>query len=67
MSPTNDSYLNTKQAAAYTGFAVNTLEKLRCTGDKGPSFRKVRRNVFYLKSELDLWMGNPYKCTVDYA
>jgi len=67
MSSTTDYYLNTKQAAEYTGFAPNTLEKLRSTSDKGPPFKKVGRKVLYLKSEIDRWIGTSHRCTVDYV
>lgn len=49
--------LDTAQAAAYTGLAPNTLEKLRCVGG-GPRFvRYGRRAVRYLKADIDHWLA----------
>ena len=49
--------LDTAQAAAYTGLAQNTLEKLRCIGG-GPRFvRYGRRAVRYLKVDVDQWLA----------
>ena len=49
--------LDTAQAAAYTGLAQNTLEKLRCIGG-GPRFvRYGRRAVRYLKADVDQWLA----------
>ena len=48
---------NTDQAAAYTGLAPATLERLRCTGG-GPRFvRYGRKAVRYLRSDLDAFMA----------
>ena len=47
----------TEQAAAYTGLAAATLERLRCTGN-GPRFvRYGRKAVRYLVADLDAWMA----------
>ena len=49
--------LDTAQAAAYTGLAQSTLEKLRCIGG-GPRFvRYGRRAVRYLKVDVDQWLA----------
>lgn len=47
-------YLNRKQAAAYLGLAVKTLEKWAVTGD-GPRFRHHGRRVLYHRADLDHW------------
>ncbi len=48
---------NTDQAAAYTGLAPKTLEKMRCDG-RGPRFVRYSRNaVRYLKPDLDTWLS----------
>ena len=48
---------NTDQAAAYTGLAPATLERLRCTGG-GPRFvRYGRKAVRYLRGDLDAFMA----------
>ena len=49
--------LNTDQAARYTGLAVATLEKMRCTGG-GPRFvRYGRKAVRYVVADLNNWMS----------
>ena len=63
----NTCYMNTKQAAIYTNFAPNTLEKYRSTGaGNGPKYRKVGRKVVYSQADLDEWVGRTYECTADY-
>ena len=48
---------NTEQASAYTGLAIATLEKLRCSGG-GPRFvRYGRKAVRYLVADLDAFMA----------
>ena len=49
-------YLDTKQAAAYLGLSVKTLEKLRVTG-KGPRYAKAGRRVIYDRRDLDKWVA----------
>ena len=49
--------LKTEHAAAYTGLAPATLERLRCTGG-GPRFvRYGRKAVRYLIADLDAFMA----------
>lgn len=50
------SVLRTRQAAAYTGLAESTLEKMRLSGD-GPRFLKLTaRAVAYHVRDLDAWL-----------
>lgn len=45
-------------AAAYTGLAISTLNKLRMTGE-GPPFLKISsRRVVYDTRDLDIWMAS---------
>ncbi len=48
--------LRTRQAAAYSGLAESTLEKLRVRGDGCPYLR-VGRVVLYDPDELDAWLA----------
>lgn len=48
--------LRTTQAAAYTGIAKSTLEKLRCNGGGAP-FIRVGRVVLYDPDDLDAWLA----------
>lgn len=48
--------LRTRQAAAYTGMAKSTLEKLRCNGGGAP-FIRVGRVVLYDPDDLDTWLA----------
>lgn len=47
--------MNEKQAAAYLGLAVRTLQKFRVYGG-GPTFRKLGRSVRYLPADLAEWV-----------
>ncbi len=47
--------LGTSEAAEYVGLAVQTLAKLRCTGDSPPFF-KLGRQVVYEQKDLDEWL-----------
>ena len=51
------TYMNTAQAADYTGYGESTLEKLRCHGG-GPAFLKPlgRKRVLYAREALDAWL-----------
>lgn len=56
---TNDTprtVLNTRQAAAYLGLAVSTLNKWRCHGG-GPEFLKLGRAVRYDREDLDAFLA----------
>ena len=48
--------VRTPEAAAYTGFAESTLEKLRVSGD-GPLYIRVGRVVVYDPDDLDAWLS----------
>lgn len=49
---------NSEQASLYTGLAVKTLERMRCTG-RGPRFVRISRNaVRYTKADLDAWLSS---------
>jgi predicted DNA-binding transcriptional regulator AlpA len=53
----SDRWVTTEGAANHTGFAVSTLEKLRCYGG-GARFAKIAgRSVRYRVSDLDEWMA----------
>ena len=45
----------TREAAAYLGLAVSTLNKWRCYGT-GPKYLKLGRAVRYTKEGLDLFL-----------
>jgi excisionase family DNA binding protein len=47
--------LGTKEAAEYLGLAVQTLAKMRVSGDSPPFF-KLGRQVMYDREELDAWV-----------
>ena len=49
-----DGRMDTKNAAAYLGFAVKTLTMMRCYGT-GPKFVK-RGRIFYFRADLDAWI-----------
>ena len=49
-------YLNTRQAAAYTGMSRQWFDIARMKGD-GPPFIKVGRAVRYHKPTLDAWLA----------
>lgn len=48
--------LRTREAAAYTGLAKSTLEKLRVTGGGCP-FIRLGRVVVYDPEDLDAWLA----------
>lgn len=47
--------LTTREAAAYLGLAVSTLNKWRCHGG-GPEFLKLGRAVRYRQDDLDRFL-----------
>lgn len=49
--------LNVREAAEYTGLAVATLNKYRCSG-AGPAFLRPggARRVLYDVADLDAWL-----------
>jgi excisionase family DNA binding protein len=49
--------LRTREAAAYTGLAKSTLEKLRVHGGGCP-YMRVGRVVVYDPNELDAWLAS---------
>lgn len=53
---TNRPKLRTAGAAAYTGLAESTLEKLRVHGG-GPIYIRVGRVVVYDPDDLDAWLA----------
>jgi len=53
--PPKRRMMRTKEAAAYTGLAKSTLEKLRVYGGGCPYIR-VGRVVLYDPDELDTWL-----------
>jgi excisionase family DNA binding protein len=56
VSPYRRPKLRTPEAAAYTGLAKSTLEKLRVTGDGAPYIR-IGRVVLYDPDDLDAWLA----------
>lgn len=61
-----DRMLTTREAAAYTGLARQTLAKLRCQGG-GARFYRVGglRAVRYRQADLDDWLGSSFASTAD--
>lgn len=55
-SPPRRAMLRTREAAAYTGLAKSTLEKLRVTGGGCP-FIRLGRVVVYDPEDLDAWLA----------
>ncbi|KAA0873527.1 helix-turn-helix transcriptional regulator [Nitrincola tapanii] len=57
----NRALLDTHKAAAYTGFAANTLKLARHTGTlagvPAPQFLKIGRTVRYEQRVLDDWLS----------
>jgi predicted DNA-binding transcriptional regulator AlpA len=49
--------MRTRDAAAYTGLSVSTLEKLRVLGG-GPPFLKLGRAVVYDEADLSMWLAS---------
>ncbi len=60
----NFEYLNTKAAAAYLGVSKQWLEIGRGKG-YGPPFTKVEGIVRYKRSEVDHWMLDHQRNTVE--
>jgi predicted DNA-binding transcriptional regulator AlpA len=55
---TNSQRITVSAAAAYTGLAESTLNKLRMSG-AGPRFLKISaRRVAYDTSDLDEWLAS---------
>lgn len=50
-----DGRMDTKNAAAYSGYSEKTMAMWRCAGT-GPTFVK-RGHVFYFKDDIDTWLG----------
>lgn len=48
-------YLNSKEAAVYTGYSERTLRTWRHEG-KGPPYHKPRTKVLYDVDELNKWI-----------
>ncbi|MBI1256572.1 MAG: helix-turn-helix domain-containing protein [Chloroflexi bacterium] len=59
--------LSVEEAAAHTGLAKSTLNKMRGTG-RGPSFvRMGRRRIGYRPDDLDAWLdANTHRSTSEY-
>ncbi|GAB6051193.1 hypothetical protein JCM17960_00130 [Magnetospira thiophila] len=57
MSQTDTRYLNTKQAAAYVGLSICTLNRMRVTGE-GPRYAKAGRRVVYDRLDLEAWIDD---------
>jgi excisionase family DNA binding protein len=66
-SPSPRRKLRTREAAAYTGLAKSTLEKLRVTG-RGAPYIRIGRVVLYDPDDLDAWLAaHRRKSTSDYG
>lgn len=50
------AYLNTKEAAAYTGISAGTLEEWRMRQNDGPPYTKLSQKVVYAVADLDRFM-----------
>lgn len=48
--------LNTQDRARYVGLAVQTLAKMRVSGDS-PAYHKLGRSVVYDSADLDAWLA----------
>lgn len=63
-TPTN-TYLTTKEAAAYIRLSPRTLEGFRCRGG-GPLYILAGRRCLYRKEDLDEWaLANRRRSTSD--
>jgi hypothetical protein len=54
-SPVVTPWLDTAQAAQYTGYGVGTLERYRISG-AGAVYSRVGRRVLYHRDDLDEWL-----------
>jgi hypothetical protein len=52
---TTSPWLDTAQAAQYTGYGVGTLERYRISG-AGAVYSRVGRRVLYHRDDLDEWL-----------
>jgi predicted DNA-binding transcriptional regulator AlpA len=52
----NQHLLMTEDAGAYVGLAVQTLARMRVSGE-GPHFHKLGRRVVYSRADLDAWVA----------
>jgi hypothetical protein len=69
----DEVYFTTKQAAAFLGhiYSFRSLERMRCTGNQGPRFKKMpgeKGRILYPKSELVRWLQDRavYTSTSEY-
>lgn len=62
----NDSYMNTKEAAAYLGLSHRTLERYRGNG-KGPPFHRFVSAVRYLRTDVVQWAAERRACSTSEA
>ena len=53
--PIVPEYLNSKQAASFTGFTPKALERMRQRGD-GPRYSKVGKSIRYALPDLRAWV-----------
>uniref|UniRef100_A0A6H1ZDK5 Putative DNA binding, helix-turn-helix domain containing protein n=1 Tax=viral metagenome TaxID=1070528 RepID=A0A6H1ZDK5_9ZZZZ len=61
----SQSYLTTKEAAAYIRLSKRTMEGFRCRGG-GPLFIKAGRRCLYRQEDLDEWaLANRRSSTSD--
>ncbi len=53
--PIIPEYLNSKQAATFTGFTPKALERMRQRGE-GPRYSKVGKSIRYALADLRAWI-----------
>ena len=53
--------MDVKEASAYTGISVSTLNKWRMSRSVGPQFLKLGSRVVYSREQLDKWLDENAK------
>lgn len=53
--------MDVKEASAYTGISVSTLNKWRMSKSVGPQFLKLGSRVVYSREQLDKWLDENAK------
>lgn len=54
MKNDEDTYLSTRQAAAYLGLSPRTLDRYRVSGE-GPDFHRFGGRILYRKTDIEHW------------
>jgi len=53
--------MDVREASAYTGISVSTLNKWRMSKSIGPQFLKLGSRVVYSREQLDKWLDENAK------